>query len=186
MEEQDDSKEEKKKSIPKRGIETMLRTTSRNHMALSEMADNKANIMLSINAIIISITLSVLVPNFEANDALMLPTGLLLLVCICTMVFATLSTRPKVTSGKFSKEDIQNRTANLLFFGNFYNMKLEDYEEGMQELMNDSDFLYGSMTRDLYYLGQVLGRKYKYLRICYNIFMYGLIATVISFAVAVL
>ncbi|MEM1320014.1 MAG: Pycsar system effector family protein [Bacteroidota bacterium] len=169
-----------------RGVETMYRTTYRTHVNLSSIADNKANIMLSINAIIISITVSTLVPSFGSNPTLVIPTIILLGVCLVAVVFATLSTRPKVTEGKFTTEDIKEKRSNLLFFGNFYNMDIEDFHWGMMEMIKDSDFLYSSMTRDLYYLGIVLAKKYKYLRICYSIFMYGLIIAVLAFAIAFL
>ncbi len=167
-----------------RGVETMYRTTYRTHINLSSIADNKANIMLSINAIIISIILTTLVPNFADNKQLILPTVVLLTVCLLAMVFAILSTRPKITEGKFNREDIEKRSSNLLFFGNYYNMKLEDFHWGMMEMIKDNDFLYSSMTRDLYYLGVVLAKKYRYLSICYNVFMYGLITAVLVFAIA--
>lgn len=167
-----------------RGVETMYRTTYRTHVNLSSIADNKANIMLSINAIIVSIVVSSLVPRFSNNPRLILPTILLLAVCLSALVFAILSTRPKVTEGRVTRENIERRNSNLLFFGNFYNMKLEDFHWGMMEMIRDSDFLYSSMTRDLYYLGVVLAKKYKYLRICYGIFMYGLILSVVVFALA--
>ncbi len=167
-----------------RGVETMFRTTYRTHVNLSSIADNKANIMLSINAIIISISVSTLIPRFETNTKLIIPTIVLLVVCLSAMVFATLSTRPKVTEGVFSRDDIEHKRSNLLFFGNFYKMKLDDFHWGMMEMIKDSDFLYSSMTRDIYYLGVVLAKKYKYLRICYSVFMYGLIIAVIAFAIA--
>lgn len=167
-----------------RGVETMYRTTYRTHVNLSSIADNKANIMLSINAIIISITVSTLVPNFDTNPKLIIPTLILLGVCLTAIVFATLSTMPKITEGKFTREDIENKKSNLLFFGNFYNMKLDDFHWGMMEMIKDSDFLYSSMTRDLYYLGIVLAKKYRYLRTCYRIFMYGLIIAVLAFGLS--
>ena len=167
-----------------RGVETMYRTTYRTHVNLSSIADNKANIMLSINAIIVSISVSTLVPNFGDNPKLIIPTLLLLFVCLASIVFATLSTMPKVTEGVFTREDIRQKKSNLLFFGNFYNMKMDDFHWGMMEMIKDSDFLYSSMTRDLYFLGKVLAKKYSYLRTCYRIFMYGLITAVIAFAYA--
>ena len=167
-----------------RGVETMYRTTYRTHVNLSSIADNKANIMLSINAIVISITLSVLTPRFTDNPKLIFPTMVLLAVCLLAVIFATLSTRPKITEGKFTVEDIKAKRSNLLFFGNFYNMKIDDFHWGMMEMIKDPDFLYSSMTRDLYWLGVVLAKKYRYLRICYGIFMYGLIVAVLTFAVA--
>ncbi len=166
-----------------RGVETMYRTTYRTHINLSSIADNKANIMLSINAIIVSITLSTLVPKFDAIPNLVIPTVVLLLVCLVAIIFATLSTRPKITEGRFTRKNIEDRNANLLFFGNFYNMSLDDYHWGMLEMIKDEDFLYSSMTRDLYYLGIVLAKKYRYLSYCYAVFMYGLIISVITFAI---
>ncbi|MFN7118820.1 MAG: Pycsar system effector family protein [Saprospiraceae bacterium] len=169
-----------------RGVETMYRNIYRTHINLSSIADNKANIMLSVNAIIISIVISALIPKLELYPSLRIPTILLLAVCLGALVFAILATRPKVTKNKLSRTDIDARKANLLFFGNFYNMELDDFHYGMMEMIKDSDFLYSSMTRDLYYLGIVLAQKYQYLRICYGIFMYGLIVSVIVFAIAFL
>lgn len=164
-----------------RGVETMYRTTYRTHINLSSIADNKANIMLSINAIIISIVVANLVPKFTDNPRLILPTALLLASCLGALVFAIMATRPKVTEGKVTKEDIEQKRTNLLFFGNFYKMDIKDFHWGMTEMIKDSDYLYSSMTRDLYYLGVVLAKKYQFLRICYNIFMYGLILSVLAF-----
>ena len=140
--------------------------------------------MLSINAIIISIVASSLMPKLDKNSFLIIPTISLMLVCVLSVVFATLSTIPKITKGTFTRDDIRQKRANLLFFGNFYNMTLEDFQWGMGEVMKDRDFLYGSMVRDIYFLGKVLAKKYRYLRICYNIFMFGLVITVIVFGFA--
>ncbi|MFB0925906.1 MAG: DUF5706 domain-containing protein, partial [Vicingaceae bacterium] len=107
----------------------------------------------------------------------------MLVVCLITIVLATLSTKPKILTGKFSTEDVKNRKANLLFFGNFHKMELKDYEWGMKEIMKDKEYLYSSLIRDLYFLGVVLARKYNYLRICYIVFMYGMIVSVLLFGV---
>lgn len=166
-----------------RGVETMYRSSYRTHTNLSAMADNKANIMLSINAIVLSIAVSTLVPKFDNDPRFIVPTIILLATGLGAMVFATLSTMPKVTSGKFTPDDIKQKRVNLLFFGNYYRMSLPDFHWGMMELIKDSDFLYTSMTKDLYYLGKVLAHKYALLRICYNVFMWGLIISVLSFAI---
>jgi predicted metal-dependent HD superfamily phosphohydrolase len=161
-----------------RGVETMYRATYRTHVNLSSIADNKANIMLSVNALIVSIIITRLAPILEENPFMTVPTVILLISCLTAIIFATLSTRPKVTEGTFSRQDILDRKSNLLFFGNFYRMKLEDFHWGMMEMIKDSDFLYSSMTRDLYFLGIVLAKKYRFLRYCYSIFMVGLILSV--------
>ena len=168
---------------PDRGIQTMYRVTLRNHIKLSDIADTKANILLSVNAIILSITLSILFPKLDkaANNYLVIPT-----IMFVAMIFSILATRPKVTSGKFTKADVENRKVNLLFFGNFHQMSLEDFKEGMKEIMQDKEYLYDSLMKDLYYLGKVLDQKYKILRYAYNIFMFGIIFSVISFVISFL
>ncbi|NOR28379.1 MAG: HD domain-containing protein [Lutibacter sp.] len=171
---------------PDRGIETMYRVTLKNHIKLSDIADTKANILLSVSAIILSIALSTLFPKLDKPDNyyLIYPTMLFLFVSVVTMIFSILSTRPKVTSGTFTKKDVEDRKVNLLFFGNFHKMPLEEFQTGMTELMNDRDYLYKSLMKDLYFLGIVLDKKYRLLRIAYNIFMVGIIASVVTFIIA--
>lgn len=174
-----------KSDRPDRGIETMFRISSGNHQRLSDMADNKAHIMITTTSIIISVLLSVLLRKLEDNPHLVVPTLLLLAVCVTTMVFSILSTRPSLPPGTFTQQDISNKKVNLLFFGNFYRMSFEEYDDGIKKVMNDREFLYGSLTKDVYSQGVVLGRKYRLLRIGYNIFMYGVVASVLSFVIAV-
>ncbi len=176
-----EEKRKKREDKPERGIETMFRTTSSNHLRLSEIADSKANIMISVNSIMVSVVVSVLSHRLENHPALIPPTAIFLSTAVLTIIFAVLATRPNVTQGTFSREDIVEKKANLLFFGNFYNMSLEDYERGIDAMMHNSDFLYGSMTRDIYYLGVVLGKKYKLLRVAYNIFMFGFVASILAY-----
>lgn len=167
-----------------RGVESMFRLTARNQINLSSIADNKSNILISVNTIIISILLSVLVARFNEYPNIILPTLVFLLFSLITIIFAILSTRPNISSGIFSKEDIKERKVNLLFFGNFYNMSLDDYEWGLEEMMKDDDYLYSTMIKDQYFLGKVLAKKYKLLRIAYNFFMFGLIISVAAYVLA--
>lgn len=169
-----------------RGIETMFRTTSENHVTLSGMADTKANILISINSIILSIIVSVLFRKLEEYPQLLVPTLMLVATCLATIVLAILSTRPNVASGQFTREDIQQKKTNLLFFGNFHNVELKDYEWGMRQMMKDYDYLYGSMIKDIYFLGKVLSRKYKFLRLAYTIFMFGFVTSILAFLLAMM
>ncbi len=140
--------------------------------------------MLSVNAIILSIVAANLIPKLDNNPNMIVPSVILVGVCLASLFYAIQATRPKVTEGKVTREDIDTRRSNLLFFGNFYNMEIEDFHYGMMEMIRDDEFLYSSMTRDLYYLGVVLAKKYKYLRVCYNIFLFGIFLSVIAFLVA--
>jgi predicted metal-dependent HD superfamily phosphohydrolase len=176
-----------KKNIEKgagRTIETMFRNTMRTHVSFSSMADTKANIMISVNTLILTILVTIMLRKLDTNPHLIIPTAMLTITSLVTLVYAILVTRPKVTSGRFTAQEIKEKKVNLLFFGNFFNMSLKDFTWGMQELISDKDYLYGSMITDFYYLGQVLGKKYKKLRICYTLFMYGVIISVVAYAVA--
>ncbi len=183
-----DSNDEKKKkdNRPERGIETMFRVTSTNNQRLSDMADNKSNILITVNSIILSVVISLLLRKLDNNEHLTVPTLILLLVSLSTMVVAILATRPKVSEGIFTENDVDQKKVNLLFFGNFYKMGLVDYDAGMKKVMEDREFLYGMLTKDIYSQGVVLGRKYKLLRLAYNIFMFGLIFAVLSYLIVIL
>lgn len=183
---EDENKKKDKIEKPDRGVDTLFRVTLGNHTRLSGIADSKANILLSVNAIIISIALSSIIPKLDSpkNAHLVIPTFIMLISSVITIIFAILSTRPKVTTGVFTREDIEAKKINLLFFGNFYKMPLEEYDWAMNEMMKDRDYLYSTMIKDLYYLGLVLQRKYNLLRIAYNFFMIGIIITVIAFVIA--
>jgi len=183
-EEKKGKKEKKKKGLgTTRGIETMFRTSYRTHLDLSSLADTKANIMISINGIIISITIAAISPGIDKNWWLLFPTSFLLLTCMASLVYAILAARPRISSRFVSLEDVRSNRANILFFGNFVNMPEEDYLTGMRELMADTDRLYTNMARDIYSLGGVLSRKYALVRVAYNIFMVGLSTSVVLFVI---
>ncbi|HAP94425.1 Pycsar system effector family protein [Epilithonimonas hominis] len=171
---------------PERGIETMFRVTLNNHTKLSQIADSKANILLSVNAIIISIALSTLIPKLDAprNAHLVIPSFVMIMFSVACIILAIMSTRPKVSSGTFTRKEIEEKKVNLLFFGNFYKMPLEEYLWAMKEMMKDRQYLYDTMIKDLYYLGVVLNRKYTLLRLTYTVFTIGIIASVVAFVVA--
>jgi predicted metal-dependent HD superfamily phosphohydrolase len=194
-------KKEKKKTEgtfaePKRGIETMFRTMYGNHMKLSDMADKKASMMISLNAVLLSVIItylgaktSSLGPTFTRNPILAVPMGILLLTSLGSVVTAILSAQPDVTSFKWLKRSPQiatNRRVNLLFFGNFTKLSLDNFQSGIRELMRGKDDLYTNMVTDVYYLGEVLARKYGLLRTSYTVFMVGLILTVLSFGIVLL
>ncbi|ANH83467.1 phosphohydrolase [Niabella ginsenosidivorans] len=168
-----------------RGVETLFRTTSANNQRLSDMADNKAHILITVNSIILSVILSVLIRKLDNNTHLIYPTILILATSVSTMVISILATRPSIPAGIFTQSDVDTQKVNLLFFGNFYKMHLEDYARGMWKVMGDRDFLYGTLIKDVYSQGVVLGRKYKLLRLAYNIFMFGIVVSVLAFIIAI-
>lgn len=179
-------KGKKGKGRPDKGIETLFRIASNNNQRLSNMADNKAHIMITVNSIILSAVISLLLGKLGHNPHLTIPSFITLVVCVFAIIFSILATRPSIPKGRFSQQEIDDKSVNLMFFGNFYKMQLEEYADGMRKVMDDSDFLYGSLIKDVYSQGVVLGKKYKLLRISYSIFMFGLVIAVLSFLIAII
>jgi len=165
----------------KRGVSDMFRTSYRNHIELSAIADNKSNIMISINGIIISIMIASVSTQISSNSWLLVPITILLMTCMISLIFSVLAARPRVSNEKVTLEDVRSNRSNILFFGNFHTMKRDEYVTGLEELMSDSERLYNTMSRDLHGLGVVLSKKFKLLRVAYNVFMVGLVVSVCSF-----
>ncbi|MES2646067.1 MAG: Pycsar system effector family protein [Bacteroidota bacterium] len=173
-----------KEKTPVRGIETMFRTSSTNNVRISIMADNKANIMITVNSIIISVVLGLIVKNLESQRYMIIPSLILLTVNVVTIIYSVLATRPNIGPGVFTPEQVEDKSINMLYFGSFYNMGFDDYTSAMKKVIMDTDFLYGCLMKDLYWQGKVLGRKYKLLRKAYTTFLFGIIASVLAFAIA--
>jgi len=176
------------KKVPERGIQTYFRANYRNHINLSAIADNKANIMISVNTILISVLITVLSYRniTETTPMILLPVVMFLVTGLASLIFAVLSARPKITSLNKKALPPADINKNIVFFGNFVKLTPTDFEKAMDEMFNDSELLYGNMTRDLYHLGKVLDKKYRYLTVSYNVFMVGFIATVLTFLIVLL
>ncbi|MCU0347817.1 MAG: DUF5706 domain-containing protein [Saprospiraceae bacterium] len=166
-----------------KSAQMMFKTTLRNQIDLTNIADNKANIMLSINSLLITIGIPMVAGNLKEHPSLVYPTSVLLLTCILSIVFATLATRPVKMHGHTDTDAIDKGNSNLFFFGNFFKMNREDYMKGLMRVMQKEETIDKSIVNDLYFLGRTLGNKYHRLRITYQIFMLGMILTVLTFGV---
>ncbi len=175
-----------KNESPERGIQTLYRVALRNHIKLSDIADTKANILLSVNAIIISLVLANIIPQLDnpSNRFMILPTIIFVTFSIISMIMSIKATQPNVTRGEFTQEDLKNKNVNLAFFGNFHKMELEKYQSAFSNLIKKKEDVYDTLTKDLYFLGSVLDSKYKLLRYTYLVFMSGIIISVLVFAIA--
>jgi Family of unknown function (DUF5706) len=167
-------KKEKKKKKGGRSTETMFRTMLTNLVRLSNMADQKAGLMISVNSIIVSLVVSFLFNRITENPNLLFPTFLLLLVCLITIIYAILATRPTVN------KTIVNE-ADLLFFGHFSSFVLEDYVKSMKDLVADEGKLQTKMIGNIYAQGRVLEKKYLFLKIAYTVFMVGFPLVVLTY-----
>ncbi|MEM8525359.1 MAG: Pycsar system effector family protein [Bacteroidota bacterium] len=167
-----------------RGVQTFFRTNYRNHINLSAIADNKANIMISVNSILISVLITVLTWRniTETQPEVLMPGVIFLVTALASLIFAVLSARPKITNLN-EEQDLSIAKKNIAFFGNFVPLELEQYEKVMDEVLRKEELIYGNMSRDLYFLGKVLSKKYYYLTISYNVFMLGFSISVFLFLV---
>lgn len=168
---------------PLRAAQTYFRVNYRNHINLSSIADNKANIMISVNSILISILFTTLTYGniTQVRPVVLFPAVIFILTGVISLVFAVFSARPKVTKVLEGGGTFEQRQRNIMFFGSFVQMELKEYEEALDSVLHDGQLLYGNMARDIYFLGKVLDKKYRYLTISYNIFVAGLVISIASF-----
>jgi hypothetical protein len=164
-----------------RGVETMFRSAYRVQMELTALADNKANMMISINGIIISIIIAAVSPKLDANPWLILPSTVFLLGTLISIVLSILAARPRISTQRITLEDLANSKGNILFFGNFANLSREHFQEGMLELMEDRQVMYETMIDNIYGIGSVLRTKFALLKVAYTSFMLALVLGVMSF-----
>ncbi len=171
------------KGLDDRSMQTFFRSNYRNHINLSSIADKKASMLISVNSIIISLLITFLsYRNIAAtNPIILIPVIIFLVTGLTSLIFAVLSVRPKVTTVNKGEKEMGEIKKNIAFFGNFVHLSLPQYEKAIDEVFREEDLLVGNMVRDLYFLGQVLDRKYRYLTVSYNIFMIGFITTVLLF-----
>jgi hypothetical protein len=167
------------------GVNGFFRIMSANLHQQNGLADRKANTMISINTVVLSLLIGSTARNIETWQNLLLPISLLVITCLATTVFSVLATRPKLIKSRISTEMIQNRTAQLLFFGNFTALSLEEYENTMMNILNDDDYLYRSILRDFYAQGNILNRKYTLLSIAYTTFLIGIVISVLAIGIRV-
>ncbi|PWN71895.1 phosphohydrolase [Chryseobacterium phosphatilyticum] len=178
------SPKKEKVEKPGKGVETLFRIASGNNQKMSDMADKKAQILITVNSIILSIIFSQLIRKLDESSYLSIPTYVILSVNIFSIFFSLLATRPNLSSGKFNQKDLEEKRVNLIFFGNYYNMSFDEYYKGMLSVMKDEPYLYQTLTKDIYIQGIVLSKKYRRLRISYNVFMFGIILSAFSFIMA--
>ena len=180
-----DEKEDANHIVGGRGKETLFRVTFRNQINLISIADNKANMIISLNAILISLIIAVFgsgisiqgVP-FMDKYILVIPFTILMISCLASAILAIIAAKPHIIK---TPDGITNPKLSLLFFGNFYKKTLDEYLEDMTSLLSSRDTIYEHLTIDIYNQGKILNRKYKLLGNSYSIFMFGISLCVIAY-----
>ena len=180
-------KKNKKTLGSSRGIETMFRTAYRAQLDLMALAATKANIMISLNGLILSVlTLSgpfVLVaePMFTAPIAVFLAT------CLTSIIFAVLAAQPRFDKRRSSLDDFKTDKANILVFEQFSSLNIAEHTQVMTNMLRNHKRIYKNMSRQLYKLGIDADRKFRLLKLSYASFLAGLtVSTLMLLAVGML
>jgi len=168
---------------PDRGIETLFRLASRNLYTRAKILDSKSGLLISINAIILSLLMGKLVSEIHHDFLLIIPILTCALVNLLCIAFGVNASMPIVPSNDFSRENVLNKKAQLLNFDNYYDVGIEDYQWAIRQTLEDEEYLYNNIVWDIHTMGVRIHDKYQKLRTGYLIFFYGLIIVSVLFLV---
>ena len=153
----------------------LLRTTQQHHVHLTSLIDQKANILIASSSIIITFSFTHIQ---TAKD--FIGFWLLMLTALFTLITSVIVIAPiSLKKRKLNKEE-----QNKLFFGHFTTLSIQEFEADMFDIMSDADSVKRAMIKDIYGIGKVLSeRKYPYLKFSSLIFIFGLVISILVFAI---
>ncbi len=170
-------------NIPNPGshLDHMMRQTRQHHVQLSSMADVKANMMITLAALVTTFLL-----NNVQDPLLRWPALTMIFFCLLTILSAAYAAMPKVDFTK--RPNLDDPDCNILFFGNFMNLDYDEFRDVMEKTMSDPNKAYEAQVREVYELGVFLGhKKYRYVRLAYLFFIAGFaVSALVLVAVEVL
>jgi len=156
-------------------LDHMLKQTREHHVALSSMADLKANILMTLSSVVLTLSVR------HVSDAQTKTAALILIFfCLLTMFFAVYTVMPKVSLllRRKKKPDLQDPNFNLLFFSDYLQLDYGEYLKAMEQMMNDPSRTYEMQVRELYTLGRFLAaKKYRFVQLAYLAFLTGVVAS---------
>lgn len=155
----------------------LLRTTQQHHVHLTSLIDQKANILIASSSIIITFSFTHIQ---TAKD--FIGFWLLMLTALFTLITSVIVIAP--ISLKKRKLNVNKEEQNKLFFGHFTTLSIQEFEADMFDIMSDADSVKRAMIKDIYGIGKVLSeRKYPYLKLSSLIFIFGLVISILVFAI---
>jgi hypothetical protein len=170
-----------------RGKQTLFRASYQHQSKLIQLADYKANMIITISTMIISGLIAIagygiVIGNLESfQTLLMIPVILIMLSCLASLILAVQVARPKLIFADTSTPYIQK--SSLLFFGVIARHSQEEYLEKMKNLLTADTEIYEHQTIDLYNQGLILRRKYNLLGYAFQVLMIGFVVSVLFFLV---
>jgi len=176
----------KLKDKTSRERQTFFRVTFNTNSQLLKIADNKANIVISINALVISSMVALVGYGSVSNQLdmqnfmMLTPIILFVLMCLISTILAVQAAKPKIV-GKSDNLTIENRS--LIFFGSVSHFSKDEYIQKIHDAMASRDAIMDQMSSSLYYQSLVLNQKYRLLSRAYQVFMLGLTIGVLAFII---
>jgi len=157
--------------VPERNTgDVILRTAQQHHVSLSTMTDTKANIIITVSSIVLTLSIGKL-DQPELRTSVIVLMGFTLLA----LLLAILAVLPKYRPLRLTSE-VLPANFNLLFFGHFAELTRERYLVEIARTMKPDGSIYSAMAHDIYSLGYYLAHhKYRYLRLSYLCFLTGFI-----------
>ncbi len=167
---------------PDRGAATLFRNASREHIAMLSIVHQKSGFLLSFNSILLSVVLSILSTKLNDYPHLLIPTVMLVVTCLGTIIFTILATKPMIIRNR--KDPLARDTFNVMFFGHYVHLDWQEYSNQIKNVSNNVDNTVEVLSKNIYYQGVVLDKKYRLLLIAYKIFLYGLVVSVSAFLIS--
>ncbi|MDA7787704.1 DUF5706 domain-containing protein [Sphingomonadaceae bacterium] len=157
----------------------LVRTTQNNTLKLSQMADQKASILMGATFLVFSISVSrSLTGDLPYSLALLAGFAFASSLCAVMAVLPSLGGKPK------GKEAESMARPNPLFFAAFANRDEDEWMAEVLEELKGDETVFSAMLHDIYQNGMVLHhKKYKFLGLAYKIFIFGLVLTMIAFII---
>jgi len=155
---------------------TAMRRIASSNLQLYTQADKKAQMLIQVNALMISVLLVAAMQLSAIHRLAIIPvTGQLFFSAVVIML-SLRSTRPAAPLPRHSVD----RTGVLLQFSEYDQMQKDEYMTDMKDMLDDSDRLFAILTQNIYFQSQVLGHKYRYLNWAFIVFIGGLVITVLT------
>jgi hypothetical protein len=171
----------------KGNILNLVRTTQRNYINLTNIADNKAHILISINSLMLTILVPILLSNYIIilEMKLSIPLGIFALTCLLTIIFSIKVLIPFFGKKNNTMED-STSLRSPFFFSNYADLTLEEYKQLFQETTSSKSITNQVVIADLYFFGLNLDSKYKLVSKAYYVFYVGMILSFTTFCLALI
>ena len=157
-------------------VDNIFRLNVTNQMRLNINADQKAGQMITVSAIVFSVTAA----NFD-NPILMYPLMFFAICCILTLLFAIIAIIPnaKYPKNKLGELDQTSDQFDPLYFGHFSYLKKDEYKAYYAVTLMNDDKIYNALAGEMYVSGKGLALvKYKWLRWSYGMFLFGMVGSI--------